>query len=146
MAVLPSSLHRVIRFGLAGLVATLLYFLLTNALVLIAGMPPVAASVCAYLSSMGASYLLQSRFTFRVNSDSINQVVRFIITSLVGLFMSWCVMAVTVDVLSWFYFVGTAAICVLIPVVNFFVFRGWVFATRNDAAALSMVGSHDEPT
>lgn len=135
-AVLPVSLHRVVRFGLAGLVATVLYFLLTNALVLVGGMPPVAASVGAYLLSLGASYLLQSRFTFRVNTDSVDQVARFIITSLAGLFLSWCVMAIAVDVLSWPYVIGAAAICVLIPIVNFFMFRGWVFVTRRDAEAL----------
>lgn len=135
MAILPPSLHRVVRFGLAGIVATLAYFLLTNALVLVARMPPVAASVCAYLLSLGISYLLQSRFTFRVNTDSADQVARFVITSVAGLLVSWCVMAIAVDVLSWSYFVGTAVICVLIPLVNYFVFRGWVFATHSNAAA-----------
>jgi putative flippase GtrA len=134
--VLPPSLHRVVRFGLAGLVSTLAYFLLINALVLAAGMPPVAASVCAYLLSLGISYLLQSRFTFRVNADSVGQVARFVITSLAGLIVSWCVMAITIDVLTWPYFVGAVAICVLIPLVNFFVFRGWVFAMRKDTKAL----------
>jgi putative flippase GtrA len=135
-AVLPLSLHRVVRFGLAGLVSTLVYFMFINALVLAAGTPPVAASVCAYLLSLGISYLLQSRFTFRVNADSVGQVARFVITSLAGLIVSWCVMAITIDVLSWPYFVGAAAICLLIPLVNFFVFRGWVFAMRKDAKAL----------
>ena len=131
-AVLPVSLHRVIRFGLAGLAATLVYFLLTNALVLAGGMPPVPASVVAYLLSLGVSYLLQSRFTFQVNANSLNQVARFVITSMAGLALAWCVMAISVDVLSWPYVVGAAAICLLIPIVNFFVFRGWVFAMRRD--------------
>jgi putative flippase GtrA len=91
------------------------------------------------LLSLGISYLLQSRFTFRVNADSVDQVARFVITSLAGLVVSWCVMAITVDVLSWPYFVGAAAICVLIPFVNFFVFRGWVFGMRKGAEALPSV-------
>jgi putative flippase GtrA len=129
-AVLPPSLHRVARFGLSGAVATLVYFLLTNMLVLAAGMAPTAASVCAYLLSLGVSYLLQSRFTFRTNTDSLDQMTRFVITSLAGFVIAWCVMAITVDVLAWPYFTGAAAICVLIPVANFFIFRGWVFATH----------------
>jgi putative flippase GtrA len=139
MAVLPPSLHRIVRFGLAGAVATLAYFLITNVLVLLANMPPVTASVCAYLLSLGISYILQSRFTFKINTDSPNQVARFVITSLAGLLVSWCVMAIAVDVLSWSYFVGTAVICVLIPLVNYFVFRGWVFATHSNATAHSTV-------
>ena len=69
--IVPPPLQRVARFGLSGVVATLLYFLLTNLLVMMTGMPPPAASVCAYLLSLGVSYFLQSRFTFRINADSV---------------------------------------------------------------------------
>jgi putative flippase GtrA len=124
----PSSLHLIARFGLTGVTTTLVYFFLTNGLVLLFGAPPAVASVCAYLLSTGISYLLQSRFTFRVNSGSVDQVVRFAVTSLAGLGVSWCVMAFTVSVLGWPYLIGALAVCVLIPVTNFFVFRGWVFA------------------
>src|SRR5205807_347052 len=86
---MPPSLHLVVRFGLTGVTTTLVYFFLTNAFVLLLRMAPVAASVCAYLLSIGISYLLQSRFTFRVNSDSVDQVVRFVVTSLAGLAASW---------------------------------------------------------
>jgi putative flippase GtrA len=135
-AVLPPSLHRVVRFGLSGLAATLLYFLLTNMLVLGAGLRPAAASVCAYLLSLGVSYLLQSRFTFQVNANSVDQMTRFLITSLAGLAISWCAMAITTEVLAWPFFVGAAAVCILIPVANFFIFRGWVFATHKAKDAL----------
>jgi putative flippase GtrA len=125
-----SPLHLVVRFGLTGLTTTLVYFFLTNAFVLLLRMPPVVASVCAYLLSIGISYLLQSRFTFRVNGDSVDQVVRFVVASLAGLAASWCVMAITVAVLEWPYLSGALFVCVLIPAINFFVFRGWVFAMR----------------
>ncbi len=136
-AVLPPSLHRVARFGLSGLVATLVYFLLTNVLVLAAELPPTPASVCAYLLSLSVSYLLQSRFTFRANAGSLDQMTRFVITSLAGLLIAWCVMAITTDVLTWSYFIGAAVVCVLIPVANFYLFRGWVFATHKTDDILS---------
>jgi putative flippase GtrA len=126
----PSSLHLIARFGLTGITTTLVYFFLTNAFVLLLGMPPAVASVCAYLFSIGISYLLQSRFTFRVNSDSVDQVVRFFVTSLAGLGVSWCVMVFTISGLGWPYLIGALAVCILIPTTNFFVFRGWVFAMR----------------
>ena len=128
---MPPSLHLVVRFGLTGVTTTLVYFFLTNAFVLLLRMAPVAASVCAYLLSIGISYLLQSRFTFRVNSDSVDQVVRFVVTSLAGLAASWCVMAFTVVVLDWPYLIGTLLVCALVPAMNFLVFRGWVFAVRD---------------
>lgn len=135
-AMLPPSLHRVVRFGLSGLVSTLVYFVLTNALVLVASMMPTTASVCAYLLSLGVSYLLQSRFTFRVNADSVDQIVRFVVTSLAGLMISWCAMAIAVDALALPYVIGAAVVCILIPVANFFMFRSWVFATHKTAEVL----------
>lgn len=135
-AVLPPSLHRVARFGVSGAAATLVYFLLTNVLVIAAGLLPTVASVCAYLLSLGISYLLQSRFTFQANTASLDQMTRFAVTSLAGLAIAWCVMAITADVLAWPYLAGAAVICVLIPVANFFIFRGWVFATRKSEDVL----------
>jgi len=126
----PTPLYLVVRFGLTGVTTTLVYFFLTNTFVLLLRMAPAAASVCAYLLSIGISYLLQSRFTFRVNSDSVDQVVRFVVTSLAGLAVSWGVMAFTVAVLEWPYLSGALLVCVLIPAMNFFVFRSWVFAMR----------------
>ena len=126
----PSPLHLVVRFGVSGVTTTLVYFFLANAFVLLLGMAPVVASVSAYLLSIVISYLLQSRFTFRVNSDSVDQVVRFVVTSLAGLAASWCGVAFTVVVLEWPYLIGTLLVCALVPAINFFVFRGWVFAMR----------------
>jgi putative flippase GtrA len=80
------SLQLVARFGLTGLTTTLAYFLLTNVFVLLFRMAAVSSSVCAYLVSVAISYLLQSRFTFRVNGDSLDRVARFLLTSLAG---SW---------------------------------------------------------
>ena len=125
-----SSLHLVVRFGVTGMMTTLAYFVLTNAFVLWSTMPPVLSSVCAYGISLAISYVMQSQFTFRVNADSVDQFARFIVMSLAGLVVSWCVMAFTVDVLHWPYLTGAIGTCVIIPILNFFVLRGWVFAAQ----------------
>ncbi|WP_144379110.1 GtrA family protein [Mesorhizobium amorphae] len=129
---LPSGLHRVFRFGLAGAASTLVYFVLVNALVLVAGTSPVTASVISYLGSLFLSYALQSRFAFRVKSDSGSQMARFMLTSLCGLCMSFAIMILVNDVLKAPYIVGALAICVLIPTVNYLIFRIWVFRPDHD--------------
>jgi putative flippase GtrA len=125
-----SPRHLVVRFGVTGVTTTLAYFVLINAFVLWSTMPPVLSSVCAYVISLVISYVMQSRFTFRVNADSVDQIARFIVMSLAGLVVSWCVMALTVDVLHWPYLTGAIATCVIIPILNFFVLRGWVFTAQ----------------
>lgn len=125
--VLPARFHRLIRFAIAGMTATIAYFVITNGLVLVAGLDPVAASVIAYLLSLWLSYLLQSSFTFRATPKAGSQAARFALTGLAGLAISYVVMLVVSDHFGWSYFVGATSICVLIPAANYLVFRTWVF-------------------
>lgn len=120
---------RVVRFGAAGLMATLCYLVLSNALVWGGNLSPLSSSVVAYLISVVVSYLLQSRFTFGLRRDSVRQLTRFTVTSVIGLFLCWLITYLAADVFHWPYFAGSLLICILIPTVNYFLFQGWVFAT-----------------
>jgi len=122
-------LQLVARFGLTGLTTTLAYFVLTNAFVLLLKMAAVSSSVCAYLASVAISYLLQSRFAFRVHDDSLDRIARFLLTSLAGLMISWCMMGFTV-LMQLPYWIGAISVCAIVPIMNFFVMRGWVFAAQ----------------
>ncbi|MBR0806190.1 GtrA family protein [Bradyrhizobium japonicum] len=141
--VTSSSVHLILRFGLTGVTTTLVYFVLTNAFVLSSMMRPVVSSVCAYVISVAISYLMQSRFTFQVDGDSLDQVARFVVMSLTGLVVSWCVMALTVDLLHWPYLTGAIGVCVIIPVLNFFLMRGWVFGTRGERERIVATGESE---
>ena len=126
-AVLRPPLHRIARFGLAGLAATVFYFVLTNILVLGGGLEPTTASVGAYLSALVCSYLLQSTFAFRVTGHSPAQVTRFSVTSVAGLLISYGAMRLATATFDLPYIVGAIAVCTLIPIVNYLAFSRWVF-------------------
>jgi len=138
-----SSMRLILRFGVSGVTTTLAYFVLTNVFVLSRMMTPVLSSVCAYVISVAISYLMQSRFTFRVNGDSLDQLARFVVMSLAGLVVSWCVMALTVDLLHWPYLTGAIGVCVIIPALNFFLMRGWVFGTRGSRERIVATGESE---
>lgn len=128
---LASRFSRILRFGFAGILATILYFILVGAIVSGLSADPVLASVYAYLISLVFSYLMQSRFTFRVREDTFGQRLRFVITSICGLAISFWAMSFFVNVLELPYAAGAAAVCVLIPLTNYFVFQHWVFVRRH---------------
>lgn len=132
-ALLTSRFSRILRFGFAGILATILYFILVSAIVSGLGIDPVVASVYAYLIALVFSYVMQSRFTFRVREDTFGQGLRFVITSLCGLAISFWAMSFSVNVLELPYAAGAAAVCVLIPLTNYFVFQHWVFVRRHPA-------------
>lgn len=121
---------QVVRFGISGLSSTVVYFVVTIALVQLAQMEPITASVVGYAVSLVFSYLLQSRFTFRVTSDSGAQMVKFLVTSLFGFAVSYGSMRYFTGTLGLPYFVGALVVCVVLPVANFLIFKRWVFAER----------------
>lgn len=117
---------RLLRFGVAGLTSTLCYLALSLALRHGAKLSPISASISAYLASLFVSYLLQSRFTFRVREDSAEQITRFAVTAWAGLALCWGITCAT-EWLKWPYLFSTLLICVIVPIVNYFIFKGWVF-------------------
>lgn len=141
---LPARLHRLARFGIAGGSATLFYFLVATALVAMGSLQPASASVVAYLLSLGLSYGLQSRFAFRQSSDSRAQIVRFLATALFGLALSYCVVYLVNDVLHWWSVTGNIAVCILIPIANYFVFKLWVFTPETPSTTTRPPGPRDE--
>ncbi len=120
----------IVRFGISGLLSTAFYFVLMNLIVLAFGMEPVWASVLAYAIAIGFSYTMQSRFTFRVKQDSLNQVTRFVATSLAGLAVSYWTVWLFNDYLKMPYWTGAAVVCVVVPTMNFLIFNRWVFLRR----------------
>lgn len=122
------STGHLIRFGISGLLSTAFYFALANLYVIAFGMKPVWASVIAYAIAIGFSYSMQSRYTFRVRQDSRDQVLRFVVTSVSGLAISYWVVWLFNDYLGARYWVGPAFVCIIIPVINFVIFKRWVFA------------------
>ncbi|MEX0409336.1 GtrA family protein [Aquibium sp. LZ166] len=139
-SILPKRLHRLVRFGISGLLATGLYFVLVNVAVLTFGTDPAWASVYAYLLSLLFSYAMQSRFTFGVKGDSPSQVLRFGLTSVVGLSVSYWIIVLN-GALELPFVVGALGVCILIPVCNFLVFKHWVFARAKVADSATTVES-----
>lgn len=135
---LPAKVHQILRFGVAGLVSTLFYFVASAALVVFGEVQPVQASVLAYFLSLGVSYGLQSRFTFRQGNDSTTQIVRFLITALLGLAISYTLVFLTTEVLHWGYVVGNIAVCVVIPMANYFALKLWVFSPIGRVVAMEI--------
>lgn len=132
---LPNRLHRIVRFAMAGVVTTLLYFVLTNILILSATVTPAVASVTGYLISLAVSYALQSQYAFRAERHSPRQVGRYVVTGVAGLVVSWVVMAMF-SVLDFPPQAGTVFVCGLIPIANYWSYKTWVFVSHNDGEVL----------
>jgi putative flippase GtrA len=114
------------RFSLVGVVATGVYFIVANFLIGVEMATPANASVLAYISGMVVSFVGQSRFTFRVERNTIGQFARFCVLSLCGMLLSyWCLYAT--DSLQISPIWGIVFVSMLIPLISFVVMKLWVF-------------------
>lgn len=118
---------RFVRFAFAGGGATVIYFTLSNLFASILLLPSTTSSVLAYSVSVVFSYFAQSRYVFRVRHDSKSNVMRFIVSSLLGLLLSYGLIYVLTVRLGLSFILGTVAVCVAIPAISFILFSFWVF-------------------
>lgn len=121
-------------FSAVGTATTLSYFILAA---LISSVLPVSAAVAsagAYVISAVLSYYGHRNMSFAsIGSHSV-EVPRFVATTAVGLFLA-SLLPLAADQMRWPPAFVFAVVCLVIPLVNFFLLRGWVFRTGSRARA-----------
>jgi len=109
--------------------ATAVYFTVANILILSDMVPAVIASVIAYATGMVVSFIGQSQFTFRVRKHSTGQVVRYLIMSVMGFWVSYASVYLATACFGVRPIWGTAATAISVPALSFLVMKVWVFKT-----------------
>jgi putative flippase GtrA len=118
---------RLVRFGLTGIVATLTYGGVSYALVESSVSGPIAAAVFGYLASATVSYFGHIHFSFRVEPDHRKFIWRFVTTSIVTFPMAVVITYIITTGLGRSNQIAVVAVMVLIPLMNYFCNRFWVF-------------------
>lgn len=116
------------RYSLVGALVAFAYWTLANlGFALLPNLPAWLVSNLALLIAKGAQYLGHARYTFRTAVWDGAQSTRFAATIAAGLILStlatgWLAPALDVP-LIW----ATAFVMVAVPLLNFILFRKWVF-------------------
>ncbi len=120
-------LAKAVRFGFVGVLSGTIYALVTAALVSLAGVPPVPASIAGYCASVPASFLGHRRFSFRSEGHWTLEAVRFLFTQAVNIAVTAGAMHAATAWLGAPYWWGMAAAVILVPIANFAAMNLWVF-------------------
>lgn len=120
-------LGRVMRYGIAGLVATAIYFGSVMLLVERARVAPVPAAIVATIIVIASSYVINRTFVFDTTRAHASAFARFVAASLVGIALNAALMHVATVVLGWPYLAGAALSTAVVPPMNFFVNYLWAF-------------------
>ena len=133
----PSDSARILRFALIGGISTLLYAAVTLLLSSpgVAGLDATPASVAAYLIGAVFSYCGHRIVTFMSDGAVGFEIARFAAATVAGLALSTLLAAALTDLAGLPVWIPVALASTLVPVMNFIIFRNYVFVGRADWAA-----------
>lgn len=116
---------RLVRFGIVGGLASLIYAVVTYALITNA-MSPVWASVVAYAIAIPVSFLGQKYFTFDARGRVPVELSLFVITQAIGLLAAAAIMML----FAAKPIMGILAVVIAIPLMNFVAMTYFIFPAK----------------
>jgi putative flippase GtrA len=118
---------RALRYGVAGLAATMLYFCAVAALVEVAVVGPVAAAAAATGLVIVSSYVVNRTWVFDARRTHGAAVWRFLVASAFSMVLNAGLMYLSVQVLRWWYVAGLLLTTAVVPPTNFVINYVWCF-------------------
>lgn len=124
---MQEKMKKVIRYGLVGLLGTVLHFGSVIVLVEYAHFDPVPGSALGFLFVLLVSYSLNRNWTFRSRRRGRRQFLIYTVVSLLGLGLNSSIMFIAVHVLHWNYLYGQGLVVVVVPASNYLLNLTWTF-------------------
>lgn len=111
---------QLIKFGIVGVIATVIDFGVLMLLKEIFGIDVLIASAISFAVSVCANYILSMLFVFRGSNDNkVKEFIIFVLLSIGGLLINQFVMWLGTEIFSLYYLWVKIFACVFVPVYNF---------------------------
>ena len=127
MRFLSDDLFRFIKFGLIGVLNTLInwiLFILLNSL----GVYYIISNVIAYSISTLNSYLWNSKWVFKYNEDNVKETsFKFIVLNIIGLTLNTIILYLLVDIVRLNKLIALVITTGIVMILNYFINKLWVF-------------------
>lgn len=122
---------QVIRYGIVGVIGTMLHIAVLVLLVEKYRLSPLWASSLGFLVVLIVSFILNRYWTFRSYGTVSVEFAKYCVTCVFGFILNFSIMFFFVDVLSWNYVIGQTMVILVIPISNFLLSRYWCFRVRS---------------
>ena len=127
MKFLSEDLSRFIKFGLVGVLNTIInwiLFILLNSM----GIYYIITNIIAYSISTLNSYLWNSKWVFKYTGDNVNQTTfKFIILNIIGLVLNTIILFLLVDIIKLPKIIALIIATGIVMILNYFINKLWVF-------------------
>ena len=114
------------KFGLVGLINTLIHALVLFAAVEVSKLHPVVGNFMAFLGANMASFIMNSYWTFKT-APEVRRYGKFLTSSLLALGLTLGIAGVF-EFLDIHYGLGFLCIILLVPALNYWMLKRWAFA------------------
>ena len=114
------------KFGLVGLINTLIHALVLFAAVEVSKLHPVVGNFMAFLGANMASFIMNSYWTFKT-APEVRRYGKFLTSSLLALGLTLGIAGIF-EFLAIHYGLGFLCIIFLVPALNYWMLKRWAFA------------------
>jgi len=118
---------QVVRYGIVGIIGTVLHIGTLALLVERFQVEPVLSSIIGFLIAFVISYFLNFFWVFNSSREHLTTSIRYLVVSVFGLILNTLIMYTVVDILQWWYGWGALGIILVIPASNFILNYLWTF-------------------
>jgi putative flippase GtrA len=126
---LAPEFFRLIRFGIVAFVSNLIAYLLYIVLTLSLGLDPKLALTVCWVITVVNTFVLQRRWTFKVEATNVQWRKYFLLYLLVYI-LNVLALLLFVDALHWPHTIVQLALTFLLAVLSYLLQRNWVFRTQ----------------
>lgn len=119
-------MDKFIKFGLVGIINTLITIVVFNILNFI-GVNYLLANSIGYIAGMANSYIWNNKWVFKSNSKDISTLGKFIIVNLVVLLINNGILLLLVEKLAVNKIIAQGVALVITTVLNFLGNKLWTF-------------------
>jgi putative flippase GtrA len=121
---------RIARFGIVGGLALVLYVAVTSSIVQSGIASPIVATIVGHLAAGLVSYFGHLYFSFAVTPNHQAFLWRFAVVAAAAFAMNIGVSWLFTMIIGLPYLVAVGTVAVLMPIINYFFNRYWVFLPR----------------
>lgn len=130
MDTLENGINKFIKFGLVGVLNTLINWIIFAVLNFV-GVYYIVANVIAYAIATANSYIWNSKWVFKYNGkDKKETTIKFVILNLIGLALNTAILYFLVDILLFNKLIGLVITTVIVMIINYIVNKIWVFKEK----------------
>ena len=124
-----AALYRFLRFGVVGVLATLVHTAVFAVGIELVHIEPVAANAIAFGVAVLVGYALNRGWTFAHRAEH-GRLWRYAVGALIGLGCNSAIMYLAVHRMHWSPYIGLVIALVMVPPLSFALNQFWVFRPR----------------